>query len=81
MEEEGTGPRRRLLRTDALTWRQANSQFQARQATLKLDKDHKDIDEDGTEDLRQADREEHRMDIKRIGLQIANESEVSKIMI
>ena len=64
-----------------LAWRQANSQFQARPATFKLDKDYKDIDEDGTEDLRQADREEHRMDIKRIGLQIANESEVSKIMI
>ena len=61
-----------------LAWRQANSQFQARPATFKLYKDCKDIDEDGTEDPRKANRVEHRMDIKRTGLQNANESEVLK---
>ena len=60
-----------------LPWRQANTQFMARQATLKLDKDFKDLDDEGTEDPRQADRVEQRLDIKRTGLQNANDTLVT----
>jgi hypothetical protein len=60
-----------------LAWRQANTQFMARQATLKLDKDFKDLDDEGTEDPRQADRVEQRLDIKRTGLQNANDTLVT----
>jgi len=56
-----------------LTSRQAETQFKARQVVLRLDKDFKDLDDDGTEDPRQSDRVEHRMDIKRTGLQNAND--------
>ena len=55
-----------------LGWRQADTQFKARMVVLKLDKDFKDLD-DGSEDPRQPDRVEHRMDIKRTGLQNAND--------
>jgi len=41
-----------------LAWRQAMTQFSARQTVLKRDKDFKDLDEEGTEDPRQADRVE-----------------------
>jgi hypothetical protein len=57
-----------------LAWRQGNSQFQARQVTLNLDKDYKDLDEEVTEDPHQTDRVEHHMDIKRTGLQNANDT-------
>ena len=57
-----------------LDWRQTNSQFMARQTTLKLDKDFKDLDEEDTEDPRQTDRVEQRMDMKRTDLQNTNDT-------
>jgi hypothetical protein len=63
-----------------LAWRQVNTQFMARQTTLKLDKDFKDLDDEGNEDPRQADRLEQCLDIKRTGLQNANDTLVITLL-
>ena len=60
-----------------LAWRETNSQFMTHQVTLKLDKDLKDLDEEGTEDPRQADRVDQSMDIKSTGLQNTNDTLVT----